>query len=309
MIVKQAVSSQPVLALKVDVCTYAGMKEGVPALMRAFDEWGIRASFFIACGPDHSGRALRRVFRPGFVTKMLRTSAVGTYGWRTLLYGTLLPGPQILRSFPDTARALAGAGHEVAAHGYDHAFWQNRLSTLAPAAVSAEVERARTAFIEVMGSAPRAFGAPGWQCTPASLASEDAAGFVYHSDTRGLSPFIPEMAGQRFRTLQIPITWPTLDETYGRIGTRAKELTAYYRTQLRPGLNVHTAHAEMEGRQQLPLLRDLLDAVRGDVRFTRLIDVAEQLALPHTAPPVARLVPRVIPGRAGTVACQEAAGA
>jgi undecaprenyl phosphate-alpha-L-ara4FN deformylase len=291
------------LAVKVDVCTHAGMRDGVPALMRLFDETGIRASFFVSLGPDHSGRDIRRIFRPGFLDKMMRTNAVGTYGWRTLLYGTLLPGPQIARSFPDTMRALVRNGHEVAMHGYDHVYWQDQLPKLSAAAVRAELERARTAFGEILGTAPRAFGAPGWQCTPASFACEDAVELVYHSDTRGSAPFVPEMSGQRFRTIDIPTTLPTLDEAFGREGTTAAELTAFYLRQLRPGLNVYTAHAEMEGIRQLPLLRDFLAALRGQVTWLRLIDVAERLE----TVPVGRVAPGPIAGRAGTVAWQEVA--
>lgn len=289
------------LAVKVDVCTHAGLQYGVPALMRLFDEFRLRASFFVASGPDHSGRAIRRLLRPGFLTKMRRTGAVSMYGWRTVLYGTLLPGPQIARSFPGTLRSLVSAGHEVGMHGYDHVYWQDRLPKLSAAAVQAEIERGRAAFRDVLGVAPRAFGAPGWQCTPTSFAAEDGADLTYHSDTRGFTPFIPEMGGRRFRTLEIPTTTPTLDETYGRVGTTARELTAFYRPQLHPGLNVHTVHAEMEGMPHLPILRDLLEAVRDQVRFTRLIDVAEQ----RHAVGVGRVIVGPIAGRAGTVAWQE----
>jgi undecaprenyl phosphate-alpha-L-ara4FN deformylase len=301
--VSQTPFASQTLAVKVDVCTHAGMRDGVPALMRLFDDLGVRASFFVSLGPDHSGRAIRRIFRPGFLDKMKRTNAVGTYGWRTLLYGTLLPGPQIARSFPETMRALMRDGHEVAMHGYDHVYWQDQLPKLTATEVRAELDRARAAFTEILGTAPKAFGAPGWQCTAASFACEDAAGLAYHSDTRGAAPFVPEMDGQRFRTLDIPTTLPTLDEAYGREGTTLTELTGFYTRQLRPGLNVYTAHAEMEGIRQLPHLRDFLGSLRGQVTYLRLIDVAERLE----AVPVARVVPGPIAGRAGTVAWQGAA--
>jgi len=300
---------QAQLAIKVDVCTYTALKDGVPSLLQVFDHFGIRGSFFVACGPDHSGRAIRRVLRPGFFAKMLRTNAVSTYGWRTLLYGTLLPGPQIARSFPDTLRALVGAGHEVAMHGYDHVYWHDRLARLSPAAVGAELERARAAFTAAVGSAPQAFGAPGWQCTAASLASEDAAGLTYHSDTRGHAPYLPEMNGQRFRTMEIPTTLPTIDETYGRIGTTPEALAEFYAQQLRPGLNVYTAHAEMEGLRQLPHFCAMLERLRGRAGFTRLIDVAHALQKTPDQLPVVRVVAAPIVGRAGTVAWQESARA
>ena len=110
------------------------------------------------------------------------------------------------------------------------------------------------------------------------------------------------MGGQCFQTLEIPTTTPTLDETFGEVGTSARELTPFYRERLRPGLNVHTAHAEMEGMAHLPLLRDLLESVRREVRFTRLIDAAEQTR----DAPVAQVAVAPIAGRAGTLAWQEA---
>ena len=295
-------STDCVLGLKVDVCTHAGLQHGVPALMRLFDALQIRASFFIAMGPDHSGRAIRRIFRRGFLTKMFRTNAVGTYGWRTVLYGTLLPGPPVAGSFPDTLRALVRDGHEVAMHGFDHVYWQDRLPGLSADALGAELARARAAFSDILGTAPRAFGAPGWQCTAASFRAEDGLDLAYHSDTRGVTPYRPEVDGERFRTLEIPTTLPTLDEVYGRLGTTPTELTAFYRREMHAGLNVYTAHAEMEGVGQLPVFRDFLLALRGEGRVTRLIDVAETVQ----RVPSARVVAGPIAGRAGTVAWQEA---
>ena len=66
------------VALKVDVDTHQGLGEGVPRLLRALNEAGVTATFFVAMGPDNSGRAIVRVLRnPGFLKKMRRTRAVG----------------------------------------------------------------------------------------------------------------------------------------------------------------------------------------------------------------------------------------
>jgi peptidoglycan/xylan/chitin deacetylase (PgdA/CDA1 family) len=290
------------LGLKVDVDTYVGMRDGVPALARALERRGLRASFFVACGPDHSGRAIRRVLKPGFLAKMLRTNAPGMYGWRTMLYGTLLPGPQIARSFPQHLRALAAAGHEIGVHGYDHVYWHDRLAALPPAAVAAELQRGLDVFRELTGTPARAFAAPGWQCSAASLAAIDAAGLRYHSCTRGTAPYRPVGGGRTFRTAEIPTTWPTLDETYGVVGTDAAALNRFYLAQIRPGLNVHTIHTEVEGLRHLPLFEALLDAVRERVAVVRLIDVAEQLDAATL--PACHVVDAPIAGRAGTVATQ-----
>lgn len=57
------------LALKVDVDTLRGTVEGVPNLVRMMGRHGVNATFLFSLGPDHTGRALRRIFRPGFLEK------------------------------------------------------------------------------------------------------------------------------------------------------------------------------------------------------------------------------------------------
>jgi hypothetical protein len=108
-----------------------------------------------------------------------------------------------------------------------------------------------------------------------------------------------------FATPEIPTTWPTLDEVYGRVGRDAAALTAFYLARVRPGLNVHTIHAEVEGLSLRPLFETLLDALRERVACVRLIDVAA--GLDAAALPVCDVGPGAVPGRAGTVAVQREA--
>ena len=70
----------PDLALKVDVDTFRGMKEGVPAIAEILTGYGLKASFFISFGPDRSGLAVLQLLRPSFLKKMIRTNAPGLYG-------------------------------------------------------------------------------------------------------------------------------------------------------------------------------------------------------------------------------------
>jgi hypothetical protein len=78
------------ITLKVDVDTLRGTREGVPRLVGLLRRMHIPATFLFSLGPDHTGRALRRMFRRGFLSKVRRTSVASHYGIRTLLYGTLL---------------------------------------------------------------------------------------------------------------------------------------------------------------------------------------------------------------------------
>ena len=156
--------------------------------LKARSTLGIVASFFVVCGADRMGRRLGRLVDPRFVWKLVRTRVVATYGWRTLLSGTLLRARPVAAAFPETLRALASAGHDVGVHGYDHARWQDRLPRLHPAEVADEVERATAVLRDILGAAPHGFAAPGWRCTPASLAAVDAAGFACVAGAREAAP-------------------------------------------------------------------------------------------------------------------------
>src|SRR6185312_5367159 len=121
-------TAMPLLALKVDVDTWRGTREGVPRLVDLFRKHKAGATFLWSLGPDHTGRAIKRVFRPGFLQKVSRTSVVEHYGIRTLLYGTLLPGPDIARKCAELMRSVRDAGFEVGIHTYDHVRWQDGVA-------------------------------------------------------------------------------------------------------------------------------------------------------------------------------------
>ena len=112
----------PGIALKIDIDTYRGTREGAPRLAGLLERLGARATFLFSLGPDHTGRAIRRVFRRGFLGKVQRTSVLQHYGLRTLLYGTLLPGPDISRRAADVMRSARAAGHEGGGAAAGHVF-------------------------------------------------------------------------------------------------------------------------------------------------------------------------------------------
>jgi undecaprenyl phosphate-alpha-L-ara4FN deformylase len=293
-----------ILGLRIDVCTFEGLRTGVPALLSLLARFDARASFFVALGPDRSGRALLQLLRPGFVAKMRRTRAIRTYGWRTILSGTLLPARHAA-ALAEVVRAIPAAGHEVAVHGYDHRRWQDCLVRMTEAEVRREMAQAVAVYERVVGRRPDGFGAPGWQCSPASLRVLDESSFAYASDTRGRQPFFPSLHGQTLRTLQIPTTLPTLDEVLGLEGMDGDGFVGLVKQRLRQDpWPVLTLHAEMEGRGFLSVAETLLErwGVQG-VRCLPLADMAARIrAAGEDRIPVAHIVPRLIRGRAGPVA-------
>ncbi len=294
---------KPIIALKIDVDTYVGTREGVPRLLEILDRFGVKATFYFSMGPDNSGKAIRRIFtRKGFLKKMLRTKAPSVYGLRTMLYGTLLPAPMIAASFPDILRRTETAGHEVGIHCWDHVKWHDYLPWLPKPITALELGRASALFEEIFGHRTRSTAAPGWTVSPDSLEIQDAMNLDYCSDSRGTAPFYPVMEGRRFRTLQVPTTGPTMDELLGEGGITMENVNDHYLSRLKPGLNVHTIHAVMEGKAVAHLFSDLMERlVERDVRFVTLAEAAAKFG---GNAPDAPLAMGEIAGRAGKVALQ-----
>jgi peptidoglycan/xylan/chitin deacetylase (PgdA/CDA1 family) len=296
--------TSPTVALKVDVDTFVGTRDGVPRLLEILDSFDIKATFYFSMGPDNSGKAIRRIFtRKGFLRKMLRTRAPSMYGLKTLLYGTLLPPPQIASSLPDVLRMTAAQGHGVGIHCWDHVRWHDYLPKMSFDVARGELEKGARLYLEIMGRRAETTAAPGWTVSALSLEMQDAMDLRYCSDSRGYAPYYPVVGGRKFSTLQIPTTLPTMDELLGSDGITANTINDYYLSQVRPGLNVHTIHAELEGMSQAGVFIDLLQGLRKKgARFITLSQAAdESLSLD---PPQCELYMGELPGRAGLVAIQ-----
>ena len=253
------------IALKIDVDTYRGTREGVPRLVETLQRHHAQASFFFSLGPDHTGRAIKRVFRPGFIGKVSRTSVLEHYGFKTLMYGTLLPGPDIGRNCADIMRSVRDAGFEVGIHCYDHIRWQDHVAKKGEGWTRREMQRAVDRFTEIFGVAPKAHAAAGWQTNRHGLRQTQHLGFDYSSDTRGTRPFIPTWDAEIIACPQLPTTLPTLDELIGRDGITtenvARHLLDITSKHSETG-HVYTLHAELEGQKWMPIFEQLLQGWR-----------------------------------------------
>jgi len=294
------------IALKVDVDTFRGTMEGVPALLRLFDTYDVRATFLFSLGPDHSGRALTRMFSPGFLSGLRRAALVNHGGWRALCYGTLLPGPVIGKRGRDVLRATLEAGHEVGIHCYDHVKWQDSAAYRDESWTRREMERAAIAFQAVFGRPAKVHGAAGWQLNQHVLGLEERMGFDYASDTRGKGAFYPVLLGVRSRCPQIPTTLPTLDELIGRDGVNAEnvhELVFAESQYLPPQGHVYTLRAELEGMKLLPVMEKLLVMWRGSQAEIYPLGTLYR-SLDLRTLPCHQIGWGKLPGRAGHVAMQ-----
>ena len=295
------------IALKVDVDTFRGTREGVPALVEVLKRYHAGATFLFSLGPDHTGRALRRIFRPGFLRKVLRTSVGANYGLKTLCYGVLLPGPHIGRRAGDEMRRVRDAGFEVGIHTHDHVLWQDNVMHKDAHWTQHQMQLAADEFRAVFGVDATVHGAAGWQMNHEAFRFEDTLRMRYCSDGRGTQPFVPVIDGASLRCIQLPTTLPTFDELIGLDGCTelnvAQGMLARSAESI-DGSHVYTLHAELEGMRLLPAFESLLREwnERG-VKLCALADIYAELPADL---PRHRVEFGEIPGRSGILTMQGA---
>jgi peptidoglycan/xylan/chitin deacetylase (PgdA/CDA1 family) len=289
-----------IISVKVDVDTYRGLKEGVPVLLKVMRKYSVKATFFVSFGPDNSGKAIWNIFKKGFVRKMVRTKAAKLYGFKTLLYGTLLPAPIISEKAPDAVKSIDEEGHEVGVHAWDHRLWQDHLNELSRDKIKNEFEKSFEAFRRILGYDPGCTAAPGWFCNKTSLEIQDTFGLDYCSDCRQGAPFYPRFEGTEFKTLQIPTNQLCIEELIGIDGVDDENVVDSQILSLHKSIpNIVPVHAEVEGGAY----RSQFDSF-----LQRTIDMGyeyvplREISKDYRDAPVADIVYKNLPGRSGVVA-------
>lgn len=235
------------LGLRVDVDTYRGTRDGVPRLLELLGTHGVTASFFFSVGPDNMGRHLRRLFKPRFLAKMLRSNAASLYGWDIALAGTFWPGRLIAANLKSVLRAAESAGHEIGLHAWDHHLWQCRATRMTVEQLEAQIARGVDALGDAVGRRPDCSAAAGWICNERIIEAKERFGFRFNSDCRGRGIFRPVIGGKLYAA-QVPTTLPTYDEVIGRDGVTDDNYNDWLLGRVQEGAdNVLAVHAEVEG--------------------------------------------------------------
>jgi hypothetical protein len=173
----------PKLTLKIDADTYRGTRVGVPNLINQLRRHGASATFLFSLGPDHTGWALKQIFRPGFFSKVSRTSVVEHYGLKTLMYGTLLPAPDIGKTCAEFMRAARRRFRMRHPHLGPPCLAGRRAHCRRPMD-GRDHAQVHARYREIFGEAPRTHGAAGWQMNDHAFVQLDQFGMAYASDGR-----------------------------------------------------------------------------------------------------------------------------
>jgi len=169
------------------------------------------------------------------LTEMLRRLGVRST-WFT-------PGHTI-ETYPDSARMVTGAGHEIAHHGWTH----RTPASLGREAEEAELVRGCEAIRRLTGRDPRGYRSPAWDLSEHSIGLLIKHGFVYDSSLMG-HDYLPYQArdgdsvaleepivfGADTALVEMPISW-SLDD-----------FPVFEYMRLTSGVNAGLANARLVG--------------------------------------------------------------
>jgi peptidoglycan/xylan/chitin deacetylase (PgdA/CDA1 family) len=264
------------LALRIDVDTLRGTRDGVPRLVEVLGRHDARATFFFGVGPDHGG-LMGRVLKG-------------------------LPAPDLGRRCADVMRAARDAGFEVGLHAWDAARWRDRAAAADADWTAQQMTLAMTRYEEIFGERASVHAAPGWRMNRHAFRATQALAFDYACDTRGTHPFIPILRAEIVACPQVPVTLPTVDELIGRDANEARAVEQLLGATAAQGHHVFALRA-IDAVKRTARLEQLLAGWKAQgyelVSTRELLAAAAEGGLPmHT------VIEATVPGRRATVALQ-----
>ena len=300
------------IGLRIDVDFGIGLARGVPYLLDAFKRLDMRATFYVTMGPDGFRQHTRRLGSASYRKRIRRMNPLGmvkAFGPWYLARQALGWSGTVGMSRPDVLRRVIDEGHELGVHGFDHYWWAENVFTADRRQLKHDMECGLEALKRATGYDASAWASPNWRCTAESLSLVDEYGFRYGADTRGSSPFVPQLTGYGGATPQLPISLPCLHEISDYLGTTdPTAIRDEFIRHLKPGYNVWCIHDYYEG----VLRRHVFDAALNEVisegwTLAPIVEIAQQLSSQPV--PTSRVIRARMPGGRGEVSCQEGTGA
>jgi peptidoglycan/xylan/chitin deacetylase (PgdA/CDA1 family) len=124
--------------------------------------------------------------------------------------------------FPELARKVAGAGHELIVQGWDHGFLYDMTADEQRSAI----ERTNAAFEQVTGRKARGFSSAGGHLTSETFSILAEQGFVYSCGLRNAEvPFIIRVGDKKL----VGMTSYAVSDTPTTRGMAPREITAMWR--------------------------------------------------------------------------------
>jgi peptidoglycan/xylan/chitin deacetylase (PgdA/CDA1 family) len=225
----------------------------------------MKASFFVSMGHDEAGKnLLKYIKRPWALGKARPTR----FGFGNLMRG--LVSPAHMEDYRDELCEIKKRGHEVGLHGYDHYRWVKNGGKDARSLI----ERGQALFEDVFDCAPRSFASPGFTVNQEILRmTED---FDYSSDFIFKEPFYPRLNGEKFSTLQVPVSLKSIGE-FSMEGLNNRQILIKYQKEIeKNGFFTFYFHPSYEVAYKTELLKEIIRLLQERAKILTFGEIAKK---------------------------------
>jgi undecaprenyl phosphate-alpha-L-ara4FN deformylase len=262
---------QKIGGVRVDIDS-VGDIDALPETLDLLDNCDVKASFFVAMGPDKTGKNLFKYLKKPWGLGRARPTR---FGFRNLIRG--LVSPAHMEDYKSELYEIKKRGHEVGLHGYDHYQW---IKTEGKEA-GPLIEKGCTLFEEIFESAPRSFASPGFTVNREILhKTED---FDYSSDFIYKEPFYPGLNGEKFDTLQIPVSMKSIGE-FEMDGLNNEQILEKYQNKIeKKGFFSFYFHPSYEVKYKVKILSKIIGLLKEKKEILTFTEIAEKWKDENTA--------------------------
>jgi len=236
------------ISISIHVDGYYGLTRGVENLLRLFDKYGIKASFFINMGREANILELLKHRSKGL--KKEDKGIVKRYSKGQLMKMSLL-SRKLGHGNCKIIRKIISKGHEVNPHSWSHLKWSKNFQKMDS---KKEIKKMKQSFIKCTGKSPKGFAPPTWKINDFLLEELKKQGFEYVGVNKGKKQ-------TKKGILIIPLSFSKNIEELLNEGKRREEIISIYKKELKKKYVNLYFHADFEGLRGIRIFEEVLKLI------------------------------------------------
>ena len=182
-----------VVALRIDLESQKGIKEGVPKILNLLAKHDIKASFYLTMGGESNLLDLL-----GYRKKIPGKRKINVFSKKELIRMILFPR-DFAKENKSILKRILGEGHELGIHGWKHRTWTRGLEKIN---IEKQIDNSIKKYWLLFGKKPETFCSPAFRINKKVIQILNRKGIKIISDLEGEKSFkIPDT-----NIINVPIT-------------------------------------------------------------------------------------------------------
>jgi peptidoglycan/xylan/chitin deacetylase (PgdA/CDA1 family) len=240
-----------VINISIHVDGYYGLIKGVPNLLRLFDKYNIRASFFVNMGREANIFQILKYRKSSQISKEDRKVS-SRYSKRKLIEMALL-NRKMGQGHGKLLREIKARGHEVNPHCWSHLLWSKNFSKVDHLS---EIRKMRKSYFDIFGVRPKGFAPPTWKFNDKVIEILKREGFEYLA----VNDCFPKICKRRGLNV-VPLSFGKNIEELENEGRSHEEILKIYRKKMKERYVNLYFHADYEGLVGIGIFEEILKMI------------------------------------------------